>query len=239
MTLRKIDPIPKFDRAVWIAVRVALLAFSIHGMLRNSVTEYLMGLFSIAFSHLWDLFQLLGGRSFMTRLSHTSQTMLNIFIIFGCIVVPYFNKYTNILWLNSIEHFASGFLATWFAYDFAMCMQGKKRHLSPALATMFALFFSMALSLAWEFYEFTMDRVYGYTLQKSVLLSEVGLVDTMSDLIFCTVGSLIGMFITAFWHAGIIGPDRKNRRPKEIERMKRDKQEELDFLAAEASAERN
>ena len=104
---------------------------------------------------------------------------------------------------------------------------------------MFALFFSMALSLAWEFYEFTMDRVYGYTLQKSVLLSEVGLVDTMSDLIFCTVGSLIGMFITAFWHAGIIGPDRKNRRPKEIERMKRDKQEELDFLAAEASAERN
>ncbi|MCR5689231.1 MAG: hypothetical protein K6G71_03190, partial [Clostridiales bacterium] len=65
------------------------------------------------------------------------------------------------------------------------------------------------------------------------LLSEVGLVDTMSDLIFCTVGSLIGMFITAFWHAGIIGPDRKNRRPKEIERMKRDKQEELDFLAAE------
>ena len=47
-----------------------------------------------------------------------------------------------------------------------------------------------------------MDRLYGLNLHRSAFNTEAGLIDTMTDLIIGTAGSLTGMFITAFSKAG-------------------------------------
>lgn len=228
--LNKINPVPMSHQIIWWAVRASLLAFSIYGLLTDSVTQFLMGLFAIAFSHLWDMFQLFGGKSFITRLSYVSQTMLNIFIWFGVIIGYVVNTKTNFAYMDVIEHFMSGVVAAFFAYDFAEAFQGKSRHLSPALASLFALCFAISLSVAWEFYEFTMDRLYGYYLQRSPILGEEGLIDTMCDLIFAGAGSLIGMFGVAFTKNGLIGKNRKNVRQQVKARSKADKEAELKYL---------
>ncbi len=230
--LNKITPIPKSHEILWWVCRGIMVAFSVYGILNGSVTMFLMGLFSVAFSHLWDMFQLFGGKSFITRVDFMAQTFLNLFVTYS-LGVYLLNTRTNIHFFDIISHAASGFIATWFAYDFAVVFQGKKRHLSPALASFFALTFSMFIAVAWELYEFTMDRVYGYQLQTSVLISEIGLKDTMEDTICCVVGSVIGMFLVAFYRNGIIGKNRKELRAQVVARSKQDRKEELEFLGIE------
>ncbi len=231
--LNKITPVPKSHEIIWWGCRVVFVLFSIYGILNNSVTMFLMGLFSVAFSHLWDMFQLFGGKSFITRVDYFSQTILNIFIAYS-LGVYLLNTRTNIHFFDILSHASSGFIATWFAYDFAVVFQGKKRHLSPALASFFSLCFSMFIAVAWELYEFTMDRVYGYTLQTSDVISEIGLRDTMEDTICCVVGSVIGMFAVAFYRNGIIGgKNRKQLRAEVVARSKQDRKEELEFLGIE------
>lgn len=230
--LNKITPIPKSHEILWWVCRGIMVAFSVYGILNGSVTMFMMGLFSVAFSHLWDMFQLFGGKSFITRVDFMAQTFLNLFVTYS-LGVYLLNTRTNIHFFDILSHAASGFIATWFAYDFAVVFQGKKRHLSPALASFFALTFSMFIAVAWELYEFTMDRVYGYQLQTSQLLSEIGLRDTMEDTICCVVGSVIGMFLVAFYRNGIIGKNRKELRAQVVARSKQDRKEELEFLGIE------
>ncbi len=228
--LNEIYPVPRAQYILWITIRCLLLIFSIYGLLTGSVTKFLMGLFSIAFTHLWDLFQLLGGQAFITRVGYFSQTLLNVFIFVGCVIGPYLNDHTNFAYVDIIEHSFAGILASWFGYELAEAVQGKKHHIKPALAALFAVVFSVSIAVAWEFYEFTMDRIYGYQLQRSSLLSESGLVDTMGDLICCAVGSVVGMFLVAFKKNGIIGKGRKELRQKVKKQSRDDRREELEYL---------
>ena len=228
--LNKIAAVPMPQLILWWVIRLSLLGFSIYGILHGSTTQFLMGLFAIAFTHMWDMWQLFGGRSFITRIGYFPQTLLNIFIGFGVVIGYVLNTKTNFAYTNMIEHFMAGVVAAYFAYDFAVVFQGKSRHISPALAAMFSLLFSVFISVAWEFYEFTMDRLYGYVLQKSDILSEAGLVDTMLDLILAGAGGLFGMFFVAFSKNGIIGKNRKTVRAAVKAQSKADRAAELAYL---------
>ena len=137
--LNQIGRVPMPQLILWWAVRASLLIFSIYGLLHGSTTQFLMGLFAIAFSHMWDMWQLFGGRSFITRVGYFSQTLLNIFLFVGIIIGYVLNTKTNFAYADLIEHFTAGVVASYFAYDFAIAFQGKSRHLSPALASVFAI----------------------------------------------------------------------------------------------------
>ena len=230
--LNEIKRVPTGHQVIWWVCRALLLTFAVYGIFNNSVTMFLMGLFSIGFTHLWDFFQLFGGRSFITRVDHFSQTLLAIFLVWSCFVYL-MNVHTNVHWLDNISHTLAGFVAVWFGFDLVTVMQGKKYHIKPAVAAMWAFFFALMLVLAWEMYEFIMDRVYGYELQTSDIISERGLVDTMTDLIEGVAGAFIGMFLTAFYRTGIIGPDRRARRAAFKEQSRRDRAEELALLGIE------
>ena len=205
----KIGYLPKKVRIAWIAMRAGLLIWGIYGLLHGSVVEFLQAIFAIAFTHLWDMFQLWGGKSFITGVHYKYQTLLNAFIFFGTVIGSTINNRTSFEHCDLISHFLAGMLTAYFAYDFAYLIQGKKGRLSPALASMFSLGFSCAICIGWEFYEFTMDRLYGLHLQRSVPTSDSGLVDTMVDLIMGVAGALIAMLYVAFKRNGVIGKDKK------------------------------
>lgn len=92
--------------------------------------------------------------------------------------VPYYDK---------IIHCLSG-VATALIGHYAVDYFNAQR--SPRLfRALFIVFFSMAIATAWEFFEFLMDKVFGFCMQQ--LISQ-GLDDTMYDLIAATVGSIFG-----------------------------------------------
>lgn len=94
--------------------------------------------------------------------------------------------------------------------------------LSPALAAMFGLCFSLGIDVGWEIYEFTMDRLYGLSLQCSSPTTDYGLIDTMGDFICAASGALVGMFAVAFYRNGVIGKIKRGSR-KAYERKRRGK----------------
>ena len=156
------------------------------------------------------------------------QTELNIFICFGCVIGSTVNDFTNFKYIDLPEHFIAGFMGCTFGFILSEIMQGKKRQIKPAVQALFGLAFGVALMVGWEYYEFTMDRLYGFNMQHSFLTND-GLIDTMVDLIFGSAGALTAMFVEAFRKTGVWGKD-KNRKRIAYKKLKEESRQEKELL---------
>lgn len=173
--------------------------------------DKVMGFESVAcfiFSHLWDMFQIFGGESFIIEVPPLSQTLLNIVIFIGIVFGSYLELFDKIWWFDNFMHILSGFVCASFGYDLAVILQRKKGKCSIILAAMFGLMFALSIAVGWEFYEFLMDSLHGTNLQLSKAGPEtamfdmskyhneygyLGLVDTMTDMMMNAVGGIVGM----------------------------------------------
>ncbi len=209
--------LPKSHKILWLCLRLVILAWGIYGLFHGSVVEFLEAIFAIIFTHLWDFFQIFGNKSFIIEVDYSTQTMLNLFIFIAVCIGSTLNNRTEFEHFDLVTHFCSGVLAAWFGYDFANIIFRKRGgDLGPALSSLFAVCFSLGIAVGWEIYEFSMDEIYGLTLQK-------GNTDTMWDFITCAGGSVISMLLIAFLRNGIIG---KNKEQIKAE-LKRKKKERL------------
>ena len=212
--LNEIPVIPKSHQLTWWICRGVLFIWGTAMLFLGHTTEFLEAMFAIIFTHLWDMFQLFGGKSFITWVPYNIFTFLNCFIAFSVAIGSTVNKFTTFSYIDLPEHFFAGFIAAVGGYELAVIIQSKQpqdKRISPALASMFALAFSVMLMVGWEFYEFTMDRLYGLNLQRSAFNSEGGLVDTMVDLIMGSSGALLGMFYIAFKKNNVISKRKAKR----------------------------
>jgi len=98
--------------------------------------------------------------------------------------------------LDVILHFQGGLLlgVVGFVVVYLLNSEEKSRlTMTPGFVSIFAICFSLAISVIWEIYEYTVDSWFGYTMQ------ETGLPDTMGDLIFNGMGAIIVAIIGFFW----------------------------------------
>lgn len=219
--LNQIPVIPKSHQIIWWVCRGILFIWGASMLFLGYTTEFLEAMFAIIFTHLWDMFQLFGGKSFITYVPYYIFTFLNCFIAFSVAIGSTVNKFTTFPYIDLPEHFFAGFIAAVGGYDFAVIMQSrqpKDKRISPALASLFALAFSVTLMVGWEFYEFTMDRLYGLNLQRSAFNLEEGLVDTMVDLILGSSGALLGMFVIAFKKNNVLSKKKAEKIEKNSEK---------------------
>lgn len=235
--LNDVAYVPTAHLVIWWAIRIILILWGINGLFHSHTTVFIQSLFAIAFTHLWDMFQLFGKHSFISEVEYTPQTVLNIFIFFGCVMGTTTGVFEQWESYDMVQHFTSGFISAWFGYDFAVIIQGKKHPIKPAMAALFSLGFALVIAVGWEFYEFSMDRLYGMNLQCSSLMSESGLIDTMTDLIMGSSGALLGMFYTSFKRNGIIGKNRKEIRAR-LKAQREVEKAELEAERAKNRAER-
>lgn len=213
--------LPKPHKIFWLILRIAILGWGIYGLFHGSVVEFLEAIFAVIFTHLWDFFQIFGGKSFIVEVDYSTQTLLNLFIFVAVCIGSTFNNRTTFEHFDTVTHFGSGFLAAWFGYDFANIIYRKRGgNLGPAMSSLFSLSFSLSIAVGWEIYEFTMDQLYGLDLQK-------GNSDTMGDFICCAVGSVLAMLLVAFLRNGVIGKNKakikEQRRLEKEEKLLKEK----------------
>lgn len=207
--------LPKNQRILWLALRIIILGWGIYGLFHGSVVEFLEAIFAIIFTHLWDFFQIFGKKSFIIEVEASTQTMLTLFIFIAVCVGSTLNNRTTFEHFDIVTHFASGVLSAWFGYDFANIIYRKRGDLGPAMSSLFSLAFALSIAVGWEIYEFSMDKLYGMTLQK-------GNTDTMVDFISCAVGAVITMLFVSFLRNGIIGKNKeKVKEERHFENEKR------------------
>ena len=216
--------LPKNQRILWIALRIVILGWGVYGLFHGSVVEFLEAIFAIIFTHLWDFFQIFGKKSFIIEVEASTQTMLSLFIFIAVCIGSTLNNRTTFEHFDIVTHCASGVLSAWFGYDFANIIYRKRGDLGPAMSSLFSLAFALSIAVGWEIYEFSMDKIYGMTLQK-------GNTDTMVDFISCAVGAVITMLFVSFLRNGIIGKNKE--KAKEERRLENEKRLLKDKLYAE------
>lgn len=203
-----VKDIPKGQFIFWIIVRASLVTCIIYSLVKGDYVMMGESIACLCFSHLWDLFQIFGGQSFIIEVPPLSQTMLNIIIFAGIPFGSYLGLFDKLWFYDIIMHLLSGVVCAVFGYDFAFILQRKKGQCSIILASMFGLMFAMSIACGWEIYEFLMDYLHGTNLQLSSKGPEtamfdmskyrneygyLGLFDTMTDMIYNTTGGIIGM----------------------------------------------
>lgn len=212
--------LPKNQRILWIALRIIILCWGVYGLFHGSVVEFLEAIFAIIFTHLWDFFQIFGKKSFIIEVEASTQTMLSLFIFIAVCIGSTLNNRTTFEHFDIVTHCASGVLSAWFGYDFANIIYRKRGDLGPAMSSLFSLAFALSIAVGWEIYEFSMDKLYGMTLQK-------GNTDTMVDFISCAIGAVVTMLLVAFYRNGIIGKNKEQvkeeRRLENEKRLLKDK----------------
>ena len=218
------DYLPKNQRILWISLRIVILGWGVYGLFHGSVVEFLEAIFAIIFTHLWDFFQIFGKKSFIIEVEASTQTMLSLFIFIAVCIGSTLNNRTTFEHFDIVTHCASGVLSAWFGYDFANIIYRKRGDLGPAMSSLFSLAFALSIAVGWEIYEFSMDKIYGMTLQK-------GNTDTMVDFISCAVGAVITMLFVSFLRNGIIGKNKE--KAKEERRLENEKRLLKDKLNAE------
>lgn len=103
--------------------------------------------------------------------------------------------YEKFFFWDVILHLKSGFLLAVIGFLVIYTLNkgvSEQIHMSPGFIALFSVCFSLALSVVWEIYEYTVDSLFGFNMQRT------GLPDTMKDLIFNTIGS-ITVAVSAFF----------------------------------------
>lgn len=90
-------------------------------------------------------------------------------------------------------HAISGIILGIIGFMFVYVLNSKYKEvtLSPCFVIIFAICFAISIGVVWEFFEFGMDRLFGFNMQRYRLEGQDGLVDTMTDLFVDFVGAIL------------------------------------------------
>lgn len=101
--------------------------------------------------------------------------------------------YIRIWWWDLALHTSSGVLLGLLGFISLYLLNESETvgfGLRPTFLAFFAFCFSVTMGALWEIFEFTMDQVFGMTMQKPMLGDPSGLTDTMWDLIVDAAGAM-------------------------------------------------
>lgn len=123
------------------------------------------------------------------------------FFIFGTLflgeVQGFYLKYA---YWDLILHGLSGILLGLLGFAIVYSVvkyDERKNNLTPVFIALFTFTFAVAIGAIWEIYEFTMDTLFGFNMQKT------GLIDTMSDLIVDSIGALFISFSAYYYSKNV------------------------------------
>lgn len=172
-----------FPPLVIIAIQLVLVV--------EAVTALVTGRLSVAFVAIATLV--------LIQLTRTATRWIGIVLprsILAAIVVFIFatiflgevaDFYERFWWWDIAMHFGSalGFGMVAFLLIF-MLFEGDRYAAPPGAMAFLSLCVAVTIGVLWEVFEFAMDQLFGFNMQKS------GLRDTMGDLIVNTVGGGVG-----------------------------------------------
>jgi hypothetical protein len=111
-----------------------------------------------------------------------------LFFFAACVPGEVWGFYDRFAWWDLLMHLTSGFLLAGFCFVLLAPAEGR---LAPALVAALAVAFALGGAAIWEVFEFTMDRLFGASMQRPMLGDPSGLTDTILDMVLDGVGALV------------------------------------------------
>jgi hypothetical protein len=130
----------------------------------------------------------------LVRLPSEIQLLAILFVFAALFLGEVRDYYERFWWWDMVLHGTAGLLMGLLGFMIVYMLnehRAEDMHLRPLFLALFAFSFSQAIGGLWEIFEFTMDQLFGMTMQKPMFGDPSGLTDTMWDLIVNAVGAAI------------------------------------------------
>lgn len=212
---RKRDvPLPVY--IFWWVVRILVIYGAIMSLITHNTLETPQMFVNIVVCFIFTFFKLFPKEKFLlSRLSFRLETI----VIFLNLMTTYFGSYLRFYetvpaW-DMMVHFVFSIVGVYFAYEVTVAASKKRLDLEPVVGALCGFGLCNAGGVFWEIYEFTVDQISGRNVQHWDLSQAANgkgteifhftnpmryaLLDTMSDLIFAFVGTIIGTVIIYYW----------------------------------------
>lgn len=104
------------------------------------------------------------------------QAIIFSFIFAAEILGEVDHYYVKIHGWDTMLHTMNGFLCAAVGFSMIYLLNRKSKHfdLSPLYLTLVAFCFSMTIGVLWEFFEFAMDQIFLFDMQKDFIVREFG-----------------------------------------------------------------
>lgn len=178
---------------VSLFIRIALVLVAVYALLAGRWSVAFAAGGTLVLSYIPQLLAL----QIKVRLPLQFQFIILLFLYASIILGEVGDYYERFWWWDVVLHgfsaFAIGFVGFLTLY---LLYMRHKVEASPFLVSVFAFCFGLAIGALWEIFEFAMDQLFGFNMQKN------GLRDTMWDLVIDASGagtaSIIGYIYLRF-----------------------------------------
>jgi hypothetical protein len=110
--------------------------------------------------------------------------------------------YLRFWWWDIALHTSAGLLMGIVGFVLVYLFNESKQielHMTPGFISLFAFLFAITIGTLWEIFEFSMDQLFGFNMQKPMMGDPSGLTDTMWDMIVNAIGAFIISFM-GLWY---------------------------------------
>ena len=220
---------------VYFTLRILVIAMLILQLLNRNYENVFLCVLTLLLLVIPSLVQI----TFKVELPTTLEIIILVFIFAAEILGEISEFYLMFPFWDTVLHTLNGFLAAAIGFSLVDLLKRSERtvfNLSPLFTAIVAFCFSMTIGVVWEFFEFGMDMLIGYDMQKDTVIHairsvtldpagrnvpyvikgitetavngqklavngylDIGLIDTMQDLIVNFIGAFVFSVIGFFY----------------------------------------
>lgn len=225
----------KSSFVVYFTLRILVIAMLILQLLNRNYENVFLCILTLLLLVIPSLVQI----TFKVELPTTLEIIILVFIFAAEILGEISEFYLMFPFWDTVLHTLNGFLAAAIGFSLVDLLNRSERtvfNLSPLFTAIVAFCFSMTIGVVWEFFEFGMDMLIGYDMQKDTVIHairsvtldpagrnvpyvikgitetavngqklavngylDIGLIDTMQDLIVNFIGAFVFSVIGFFY----------------------------------------
>lgn len=176
----------KIELTISYVLKAIMLFTIIMSFVEFNLFLMAMSLLILVFSALPAIIE----RTFRITLPVEVELVLTAFIFAHFILGEAENYYNRFWFFDLIIHSSSGILIGMVGFIIMyFFLYSRRVSANPLIVSVFCVSFSLAAGALWEIFEFGMDQILGFNMQKT------GNMDTMSDLIV----DFLGACVVGFW----------------------------------------
>ncbi|NLL18877.1 MAG: hypothetical protein GX262_07600 [Clostridia bacterium] len=182
---------------IFIVTRITVIIAGIVAVFEQNWTYLAFSLFTLAVMMLPSFIE----KSLNLDIPSEFEIVLILFIYSAMFLGEIRQFYDRFWWWDNMLHGFSGLVLGNIGFLIVSYLNRSSRttlHLSPVFVSFFSFCFAVAMGAVWEIYEYFMDQVFGFNMQRG------SLDDTMTDLILDTIGAAVFAVLGYFQQKGKI-----------------------------------
>ena len=169
----------KPKKAVYVTyfvLRLSVIVMLVAQVFRGNFENVLLCVLTLVLFTLPSAFE----RRLHVDLPDTLEIIILLFIYAAEILGEIQSYYTAFPYWDTMLHTINGFLCAAIGFALVDILNREERislHLSPFFMAVVAFCFSMTIGVLWEFFEFAMDQMFLFDMQKDVILNTISTVN--------------------------------------------------------------